>query len=285
MLRLVMRRFCLAALVTLLACDRPAPPPATQPTAPTAPTPTASAQTPAAEAPAPDPGPPRAGELLYVERILGGASGDDALPMIIAIHGLGDTPENFAHLFDTYGGKARLILPQGVDPTENEGWSWFPIRARSNDPQGLADGIAASADKIAVAIEALKTSRPTVGDPIVTGFSQGGMLTFALAVHHPEQVGFAIPVGGWLPPPLWPDAGPGTDHPSMVALHGTADNAVPYEPTKTAIDALVDKGYTVTLKSYEGVRHAIPPQERTDLFDLLDDALAAARGETQEPTP
>lgn len=205
--------------------------------------------------------------------------------MIVAIHGLGDDPGNFAHLFDTYGGTARLILPQGVDATEGGGWSWFPIRARSNDVEGLAGGIKASADKLAVAIAELRNSRPTQGDPIVTGFSQGGMLAFTLAVHHPEQVGFAVPVGGWLPPPLWPEAGPTSKHPKVVALHGTADNAVRYEPTKEAIEALVAKGYPVTLMSYEGVRHAIPPQERTDLFDLLDDALATARGEAPTPAP
>ena len=83
-------------------------------------------------------------------------------------------------------------------------------------------------------------------------------------------------------PPLWPTSGPGPQHPRIVALHGTADNAVRYEPTKEAVEDLVAKGYAVELKSYEGVRHAIPPEERTDLFDLLDDALAAQR---EEKTP
>lgn len=286
-----MRALLLWTLVVapLTACDRSTPPPETPPA--TAPTAVSSAPSPAdpqpqdapvAQAPAAR---PIAGELHYVERILGDAKAEDRLPMIIAIHGLGDDPANFAHLFDAYGGKARLILPQGVDPTEDGGWSWFPVRARTNDVDALASGIEASADKLAVAIAALRESRPTQGAPIVTGFSQGGMLAFSLAVHHPEQVGFAIPVGGWLPPPLWPDAGPTAAHPNVVALHGTADNAVRYEPTKQAIEALLAKGYAVTLKSYEGVRHAIPPQERTDLYDLLDDALAAARGQTQEAAP
>lgn len=286
MLRGVSRFVSVTLLLALVGCDRPAPPPATQPAAPPPAATQPEAPPPvAADAPTQPETRPKAAELHYVERILGNAKPDDALPMIIAIHGLGDDPDNFAHLFDAYGGTARLILPQGVDETENGGWSWFPIRARSNDVEGLAQGIDASADKIAAAIDVLTADRPTVGDPIVTGFSQGGMLAFTLAVEHPEQVGFAIPIGGWLPPPLWPQAGPTDAHPKVVALHGTADNAVRYEPTKEAVEALVAKGYAVELKSYEGVRHAIPPQERTDLFDLLDDALAAARGEPKEATP
>ncbi len=284
-----MKRCCTLALwLALGGCDRPTPPEATQPQAPTpsAPTATAVAQAPDdAVAPARPIPRPIAGELHYVERILGDAQPEDPLPMIVAIHGLGDDPDNFAHLFDAFGGTARLILPQGVDPAEDGGWSWFPIRARSNDIEALAAGIAASADKLAVAIEALQASRPTLGDPIVTGFSQGGMLTFTLAVHHADHVGFAIPIGGWLPPPLWPEAGPGPSAPAVVALHGTADNAVFFEPTKDAVDALVAKGYRVTLKSYEGVRHAIPPQEQTDLYDLLDDAIAAARATKPQDAP
>ena len=284
MLRAVTRLLSLTLLLALVGCDRPVPPPATQPASPAP----SRAQQPAAQppvapdAPTPPAARPKAANLHYVERILGDAKPDDPLPMIVAIHGLGDDPDNFAHLFDTYGGTARLILPQGIDPTEEGGWSWFPLRARSGDVEELSAGIERAANELAASIEVLAASRPTVGDPIVTGFSQGWMLAFTLAIQHPAQVGFAIPIGGWLPPPLWPSGGPGPEHPPIVALHGTADNAVRYEPTKEAVGDLTAKGYAAQLKSYEGVQHAIPPEERTDLFDLLDDALAAAR---KEKTP
>lgn len=282
MLADVKRPIFVASLLLCLACERPASAPASQASTPT-PTPAASPDPAPQTAPAPTPvakppvaARPKAAELHYVERILGDAEPEDTLPMIVAIHGLGDDPDHFAHLFDAFPGTARLILPQGVDPTEQGGWSWFPIRARSQDVEGLATGIEASADKLAAMIAALEKTRPTAGAPIVTGFSQGGMLSFTLAVKHPEAVGFAVPVGGWLPPPLWPEAGPTNAHPRIVALHGTADNAVHFEPTKTCVDALTDKGYTVELKAYEGVRHAIPPQVRTDLYDLLADAVKQA---------
>jgi phospholipase/carboxylesterase len=236
----------------------------------------------AAARPAPVPEPLRAGELVYVERILGGADASDPLPMIVAIHGLGDTPDNFAHVLDTFPGKARLILPQGVDPLDpldGGGFSWFPIRARDPDVEALSAGIRASADKIAAAIEVLAKRRPTQGRPIVTGFSQGGMLTFALAITHPEVVGLALPIGGWLPPPLAPTAGPGGDQPAIVAFHGTDDRAVAFEPTAASIEQLRGLGYDVTLRVYEGVGHAITPEIRRDWSDLLVDGVAGARKE------
>lgn len=220
---------------------------------------------------------PRAGDLEYLEVVLGGARAEDTLPMIVAIHGLGDDPRNFAGLFDAFPERARLILPRAPDAFEDGGWSWFPVRARDRDVDSLSRGIEGAADKIAASVALLQQQRPTVGQPIVTGFSQGGMLAFALAVHHPNVAGAAVPVGGWLPPPLWPASkGDGTAYPRIVALHGTADTAVYFDTTKEAVDHLAGLGFEVELKAYEGVPHVLTPELRNDLTLALVDAVRAA---------
>lgn len=225
---------------------------------------------------APDPRYQTVAGLSYAEVMLGGAQPEDTVPMIVAIHGLGDEPLAFAELFSSFPEPARLVLPRGLDPTEGGGWSWFPIRARDGDIEGLAQGIRKAADTIAPAIEALEESRPTLGRPIVTGFSQGGMLAFTIAVHHPERVTAAVAVGGWLPPPLWPTEKAEPEAPRIVALHGTADNAVAFEPTQEATVRLEQLGWSVKLQGYEGVRHVITPHMRRDLFDHLADAIRRA---------
>lgn len=272
-----------ALLLLLLACEAtPAPTPAPAPPAPaprTAPqvTPSASA-TPDAEPPPPIVTFDEAAGLHYREVVLGSTDPAQPLPMLVAIHGLGDAPDNFRHLLDHFPEPARLILPRGLEPTEGGGWSWFPIRARDPDVEALAAGIATAATRIAAGLRELQARRPTIGKPIVTGFSQGGMLTFTLAVHHPDVVGHAIAVGGWLPPPLWPEAkAKQTAYPPLFALHGTADQAVVYEPTQRAIEALKALGFSAELTSYEGVGHMIPPPMRRDLHDHLIDAVHAER--------
>lgn len=227
-----------------------------------------------------------AGGLHYLEIVTGRGDPSAALPMLVAIHGLGDRPESFSHLLDAFPEPARVILPRGIDDFEG-GFSWFPTRARDPDVDKLAAGVGDAADVIAKGLAVLSKERPTKGKPIVTGFSQGGMLTFALAIHHPDVVGYAVPVGGWLPPPLWPDANGSAVAPSgaptVVALHGTADAAVRYEPTKEAVDALAILEFPVTLKTYEGVPHAIPPLVHRDLTDLLVDAVQAAASQPEQP--
>lgn len=265
-MRLLARLLAVSLAVT--ACEsRPPEPPARQPT-PAAPAPAPAPAPAVAPAPTPDELPQIAG-VHYLEFTTAGADADAALPMIIAIHGLGDSPEGFRDLLDGFDRPARVILPRALDAHE-PGWSWFPLRARDKDIEALAAGIRHAADTLAPAIEQLAATRPTVGKPIVTGFSQGGMLSFTLAVHHGQLLGAALPVGGWLPEPLWPrpDADASTA-PPIIAFHGDADVAVRYEPTVQVIEQLKQAGYRVELHTYPGIGHMIPPDMRADLFAAL----------------
>jgi phospholipase/carboxylesterase len=289
-------RGSLGLLLVALACEVSSAPtlPEARPAERTAPSAPDAASAP--EQPPPEPPWPTAAGLAYREVILGGAGPDDPLPMIVAIHGLGDHPDNFQHLLDGFTEPVRVILPRGLDAVPEGGFSWFPLRARDPDVDALSLGISAAADHIAEGIRALSIARPTLGKPVVTGFSQGGMLTFVLAVHHPDVVGHAVVVGGWLPPPLWPaepprkasakrdphDAPPAKAGAPIVALHGTVDVAVPFLPTQEAVQALNERGIAAELLTYEGAGHMITEPMHRDLHDQLIDAVLAER---RRPSP
>jgi phospholipase/carboxylesterase len=270
------RRLATLLLLGGLACDARALPPAAA-SAPRSQAPPAPAPQPAPAPAAPAPAP--ASDLAYLEFIhvppgtpASAVPGPgDSLPMLVLIHGLGDRPEDFKHLIDDLPATARVIVPRGLDPVDSDGWSWFPIRARSNDIPGLSQGIAAAADRLAGLLTELQRTRPTTRR-VVTGFSQGGMLSFALAVYHPRLLDLAVPVGGWLPPPLWPSTVPPSP-PKIVALHGEVDVAVKFEPTRDAVAHLEKLGWPVVLKPYPEVGHAIPPVVRRELYLQLQRGL------------
>jgi phospholipase/carboxylesterase len=254
-----------------LACEARAPEPAiVQPAA--APTPPPTPAPPVATPVVADEL-PLVGEIHYLEIVTGGADPESSLPMIIALHGLGDSPQGFRAVLEEFDRPARVILPRALDVHE-EGWSWFPIRARDNDIEALARGIDHAADVLAPAIAELTQQRPTIGKPIVTGFSQGGMLSFALAVEHGELFAAALPIGGWLPDPLWPAAA-NPSAPPIVAFHGDADAAVRYEPTKLCVENLQGLGYRVELRTYVGVGHMISSVIHLDLMESLRQLLPA----------
>jgi phospholipase/carboxylesterase len=211
--------------------------------------------------------------LEFLERTTAGASASESLPMIVAIHGLGDKPESWLSQWDTFPVKARIILPRGPDPW-GSGSSWFHYPPRSVEE--LATGVRASSDRVAALLAELSRSRPTKGKPIVTGFSQGGFLTFALAIEHREVVGYAVPMSGGFPIPLWPAAPAPADAPPIFAVHGTADVIVRIDPTRDAVKRLAELGYKIELKEYPGIPHTVARPMHIDVEARLAKAATDA---------
>ena len=214
----------------------------------------------------------RAGGLRYLEVLRGNAKPSERVPMLVLVHGLGDRPTP-AHVGESQR-PLRVVLPQAPTPY-HRGFSWFPFRAVTAPPEQIAPGIARAAAQLARAIDVLTELRPTRGRPILSGFSQGGMLAFALALHHPENIGLSLPVSGWLPKPLWPAAGPppGQRQVPIRAVHGDADRVVPFAPTKAMVDRLQAQGYDVTLQRFAGVGHTKSSGMDEALSGLLEQTL------------
>lgn len=209
--------------------------------------------------------------LGYVERVTGGASRDARVPLVVALHGLGDRPESFVHVFDQLDFRVRLVVLRAPLPFHG-GYSWFPMGSDA----ALAAGIHRAADQVARAITEAADKRPTLGRPIVTGFSQGGMLSFAIAALYPTRVAAAYPMGGMLPPALRPHKPPAGPLPRVVALHGASDPRVPIDESRSTVQALRKAGYSAELRPFPGVRHAVPYAMRHELYGLLDAACARA---------
>ncbi len=204
------------------------------------------------------PSPPVAAATPAVEPLSGleAKIGTGDGPRVVALHGLGDAPERFVRLFDSMTTPAQLLLPAAPIPY-GDGFSWFALD-RGSDAAFAAE-LAARADWLADRLE---------GKPILTGFSQGGMLAFAIAVRHPERITAAIPIGGALPLSLIPARAPAGAAP-IIALHGGDDDRVPIDGTRASVAALTQRGFTASLREYGGVGHHISPQMRRDLDALL----------------
>ena len=223
--------------------------------------------------------PPRAGNLEYVELMTGGARTTDRVPLVVGLHGLGDRPRAFAGLFRGFDKPARLVLLRAPTPY-SRGFAWWRFRPGRPDSAERAAGIRSAATEVARAIRDLLSKKPVRGLPVVTGFSQGGMLSFALAALHPEVTGTAIPISGGLPSQLWPAPAQAARRlPPVHALHGDADALVPIGPARKTVEQLRGAGFDATLKEFSGVEHRVPTPVRQELFRLLGEACERAAAE------
>ncbi|HYC53908.1 MAG TPA: alpha/beta fold hydrolase [Candidatus Binatia bacterium] len=222
-------------------------------------------------------------ELEYVEVMTGRAAPTDEVPIVVAIHGLGDRPETFQYLLDDLAAKARLIVPRAPTPYGNDGGAWFEMH--SGD-EGMSEGISKAAGEIAALATAVREKHGGPARIVVTGFSQGGTVAFALATLRPDLVSAAVPVAGFLPMPMWPAQRPKIRPlPKILALHGEKDQVVPIQSAKWSVEALRSNGFDVQLRSYPGVQHTIDKQERADLHEAVVAAVVELTPKPEQAPP
>lgn len=272
-----MRRLLVAAFALLLACDGSSPPkratsanpPPSTPPSPAPPSPQGS--TPIATA-----RPPRGHGTLegidYLVGVTGGADPTAELPLVVAVHGLGDRPDRF-RLFRGYPHPLRVVRPRGTSP-HGGGFSWFDVKVDDVDRAETVVSLRQAGDRLARFLTALRRAHPTKGKPILTGFSQGGMLSFTVGARHPEAIAVAIPLAGWLPPPITPEQAP-AGAVSIFALHGEEDPILPLAPTERSVAALREAGFDAHLTTYPGVAHQLSEAMLRELHRRVAEAAAA----------
>lgn len=187
---------------------------------------------------------------------------------ILALHGRGDSPDHFRGLYEGLPLDATVWIPRAPDEIRPRSFSWFAASSTVS-PEVLGEQIAAQTDRIAAG---LQNPPEPAHKLVVTGFSQGGMLSYAMAVRHPDQITSAIPIGGALPAPLWPSAS--TKVAPIHGFHGQIDQIVPLAPTEALVAELKTRGADATLKTYPNVAHTISREMRADYVNALKEACA-----------
>jgi len=207
--------------------------------------------------------------LEFVERCLG-ASCDAELPTLLLIHGLGDRPESFLELYDELAVPVRIVALR-APLVWLDGFAWFPYRSRSTTPEVIGDALAPLVPRIVATIDQLCAIRRCRGEAVVSGFSQGGMATFAIVALAPDRVRAAFPIAGFLSPNL--EVVPSEDRPVVVAFHGAGDDVVSPELDRIGVERLRLAGYDARLRLEARVQHAVGPAIRAELLPLIASAL------------
>jgi phospholipase/carboxylesterase len=190
---------------------------------------------------------------------------------LVAVHGLGDTPESFLSLYDQLDVPVRIVAPRAPDP-HGGGSSWYPI----DDPTRAEGAIVARAKLLSRFIEQVRAVRPTRGATVVTGFSQGGVMSFALAAYHSRGLAAAFPIAGMLP-----TVGPRPERAAggfrVVALHGREDARIPYAQGERAVKRLQEAGIAAQMVAFASVGHTISEPMRERYHALLREELSGPR--------
>ena len=195
--------------------------------------------------------------LDRIEVITGGAAEGARLPLLIALHGRGDDPARWSqHVESMVAAPARVLLLRAPMRLGN-GFEWFRYAGEGAPVAPIGRQMAAAMPRLVATIDAAIRERPIAGRPIVTGFSQGAMMTYALAVRHPDRIAAAYPVAGFLVQRELRAIVDPARVPPIVAFHGTADRVIPIARDRRSVAALRARGVRIELREHPGIGHTL----------------------------
>jgi len=204
----------------------------------------------------------------YITKISGHGSSSDILPMVIALHGNGDTPDNFFNtLLKRFDYPARFIVVRG--PINYPGVS-YKGRAWPSDIKGIEEYGNALNDAVTV----LKEDFPTSGKPVVLGFSGGAFIAYYLAAAHPDRFSYIFPLSGRLSgAQMITGTTPLTEGAKVIAFHGTGDQLIAFDNGKSAVRTLQEMGVNAELVAIDGGHLGVFTSGNDLLLSHLSNAL------------
>ena len=190
-------------------------------------------------------------------------------PLLLLLHGYGSNEEDLfsfaAQLPDEYF-IVSARAPYSLPPYGN---AWYAITF-DNDMNKFSDHkqAAESRDLIARFIDEIIEAYPINKDNItLIGFSQGAILSYAVALTYPEKVERVAALSGYIDNEI---IGPDLNKENLSGLrffisHGAVDQVIPVEWARKAPKFLEALGLPVEYHEYP-VGHGVAPQ---NFYDLL----------------
>ena len=198
-------------------------------------------------------------------------------PTVVALHGWGANALDLLGLAPPLGGGRFLVLcPQGplegpIGPGMN-GYGWFPITMGA-PPDAVAFARAVTA--LDGFLDAAQQRYPIAADRLsLLGFSQGGVMAYALALRHGRaRLAAVAALSTWLAPGLF-DRG-GVERLAglpILVQHGTRDELIGVERGRESVEQLRAAAAEVVYREYE-MGHEINAASLRDLAAFLGDRL------------
>ncbi|MGR3854257.1 alpha/beta hydrolase [Chryseobacterium indologenes] len=193
-------------------------------------------------------------------------------PILFMLHGYGSNEQDLFSFRETLPNDWIIVSFRAPRDTQFEGYSWYDINF--NDPENFIDVPQANESLHAVLESMLKIINHyglTESKAHLCGFSQGGILCYALALKHPELFNRVACMSSYPEEKILD--GIVKDKKKLEGLrffisHGTDDAVIPLEWGRKAADLLYDLSCYFTFREYMS-GHGVNQKNYMDLMDFF----------------
>ncbi|KIA86319.1 alpha/beta hydrolase [Flavobacterium sp. AED] len=197
----------------------------------------------------------------------------DKNPLLLLLHGYGSNEEDLFSFATELPEEYYIISARAPYNMQYGAYAWYAINFDA-DQNKFSDHEQAkvSRDLIAQFIDELIQTYPIDAKNVtLVGFSQGSILSYAIALSHPDKVQRVVALSGYVSEPILEENYLRNDFTKLKIFHshGTVDQVIPVEWARKTKPFLEKLGIHSTYKEYP-VGHGVAPQNFYDFKNWLE---------------
>ena len=198
----------------------------------------------------------------------------DKNPLLLLLHGYGSNEADLFSFADELPDEYYIISARAPYEMQYGSYAWYDINFDA-DQNKFSDHEQAkvSRDLIAGFVDELIQTYPIDHKKVtLIGFSQGSILSYAVALSYPEKVQKVVAMSGYLNLEIVSDdyLKNNFNNLKIFASHGTSDQVIPVAWAKKTPAILENLGIDITYKEYP-IGHGVAPQNFYDFKSWLVD--------------
>ena len=196
----------------------------------------------------------------------------DKNPLLLLLHGYGSNEEDLFSFATELPEEYYVVSARAPYDMMYGSYAWYAINFDEDENKFSDIGQAQiSRDIIADFIDELVANYAIDSENVtLIGFSQGSILSYAVALSYPEKVQRLVAMSGYLNTEIAVDDFKNNDFSNLkiFASHGTVDQVIPVEWARNSIPVIENLGIPILYKEYP-VGHGVAPQNFFDLKNWL----------------
>lgn len=189
--------------------------------------------------------------------------------LIVLLHGYGSNKEDLFSFAEHINTKCHIVSLEAPIGLPMGGNAWYSINF--SEEQGKWNDLDEAKKALLIIQSNLNfwKEKLKVNHVLAMGFSQGAILSYAMAFTYPELIDSVVAMSGYFLEDLCSVAKRPKPF-SIFASHGFVDNVIPLQWASDSVIKIDEVGNDITFKTYP-MGHGVSPENFQDLQNWLRD--------------